>query len=298
MFLACMQQPLPTRSRSNARGPDTEHRFLSTPMRLLPAFVFVLILISGFATSAIAQEEGLARDFEKLSAKERARIAKEEHEAAQVDAAFQTVMALAEDLFRQVKYEESMAKFKEARTMRPYNVYPKVKIQDLQALIAKRDAAAAEAAPEPGPVVQNAPSVTTGPIAPIAVEPAMPDKPVPVASGRLVISATVREPATEMVRTPRLLRVEETRKGVPGEQGSLPDRAKPTVAVPPSQVPALVEGQRVYKEGRSVVVENTIGREGHLVTFRKVSHPWGEVNFFRDGVSISARGYQQAMEGR
>ncbi len=69
-------------------------------MRLLPAFPALMILVLGFAMPLAAQEEGLARDFEKLSAKERARIAKEEQEAAAADGAFQALMAQAEDLFR------------------------------------------------------------------------------------------------------------------------------------------------------------------------------------------------------
>ncbi|MBL7939148.1 MAG: hypothetical protein JNL43_07305 [Flavobacteriales bacterium] len=267
-------------------------------MRLLPGFLALVILTFGCSMPTAAQEEGLARDFEKLSAKERARIAKEEQEAAAADGAFQAVMSHAEDLFRQLRYEESMAKFKEARTMRPYNVYPKVKIQDLQALIAKRDAEAA-VTPVPEPVVQNeAPVAIPAPVAPPPVEPMASEEPERIASDRLVISGPVREPSVQVVRSPPPPVVVQTVKAAPIERAPPPVQAKPSAVRTVPDPPVVVEGQRVYKEGRSVVVENTVAQEGHLVTFRKVSHPWGEVNHFRDGVPISGRAYQQAMEDR
>ncbi len=191
-----------------------------------------------------------------------------------------------------------MAKFKEARAMRPYNVYPKVKIQDLQALIAKRDAAVAAAAPDPEPVVEGGSPVE--PAVQVAQPPAeivTPAKPEPVVSNRLVISDPVREPTAEVVRSVPPPVIVEPAKVSPTPKGSPPSQVKPSL-VAPSEAPVLIEGQRVYKEGRSVVVENTIAREGHLVIFRKVSHPWGEVNYFREGVPVSARAYQQALEGR
>jgi len=255
-------------------------------MRLLPAYRALMIFMLGLAMPVFAQEEGLARDFEKLSAKERARIAKEEQEAARVDVAFQAAMTQAEDLFRQVKYEESMTKFKEARSMRPYNVYPKVKIQDLQALIAKRDAAISAVAPAPDPAV-----------APGTGETVVGTKPVSVASNKLVFSEPVRERTVEVVRSHEPRAITGPAKVLP-PKSEAPVSVKHTVASRPAVAPVLIEGQRVYKEGRSVVVENTLGQEGHLVTYRKVSHPWGEVNYFRDGSPISARAHQQAMDGR
>ena len=102
--------------------------------------LFMLALLVGLFS--MAQPDGLARDFEKLSAKERARIAKQEQDAAGKDPEYQAVMEAAVALVQGGQYEASMEKFKEARTMRPYNVYPKVKIQDLEALIARRDAEA------------------------------------------------------------------------------------------------------------------------------------------------------------
>ena len=51
----------------------------------------------------------------------------------------------------------------------------------------------------------------------------------------------------------------------------------------------MAEGERIYKEGRAVVVERSTSVEGKAVIFRKVLHPWGEVMYFRDGASIPER---------
>lgn len=268
-------------------------------MRLLPAFLAFVLLTFGVATTVGAQEEGLARDFEKLSAKERARIAKEEQEAARVDVGFQAVMGQAEDLFRQLQYEESMAKFKEARLMRPYNVYPKVKIQDLQAMIAKRDADAAAAAPVPDPVIQAEALVEfPAPVEQTPVELVTPAEPGPGPADRLVISDPVREPSAEVPDASRPTMVEGSVRVLSARKEVSPIEAIPKVMAPPTEASVLVEGERVYKEGRSVVVERTVQQAGHLVVFRKVTHPWGEVNHFRDGVPVSERAYQQAMDAR
>lgn len=264
-------------------------------MRPLQLFVIALLL----AFPAVAQEEGLARDFEKLSAKERARIAKEEQAGALADAAYQTVMAQAEDLFRKLQYEASMEKFKEARSMRPYNVYPKVKIQDLQALIAKRDAENAAAQPAPGPT--PAAEVSTS-----ALPPILPNDPgpeantvsAPVVESRLLIGGPDPKPGSPVVTPVKAVAKEEPLKVPSAAAVTKPGVDAPRreqIAVPASP---LQEGERVYKEGRSVVVERTVAQEGRIVVFRKVSHPWGEVNYFRDGIAVPARAYGQGLTGR
>jgi hypothetical protein len=240
------------------------------------------------------QREGsLAGDFEKMSAKERAKVAKAEQEGAAKDEAYQAVMADAEKLFRTQEYEASMAKFKEARTMRPYNVYPKVKIQDLEALIARRDAANAAAAPAPveAAPVATPPAPTTKAEEPVnAVEPPKPAPVEPVPTGRLVLGGAEKpvvdrvreEPVPQRARTPAPPAVEP--KPTPGA----PRRVVPT---PPE--PVLDEGERIYKEGRSVVLERRVAVEGRIVIFRKVSHPWGEVHHFRDGIAITDREFEE-----
>lgn len=243
-----------------------------------------------------AQRDGsLAGDFEKMSAKERAKVAKEEQEGAAKDVAYQAVMAEAEKLFQGQQYEASMEKFKEARTMRPYNVYPKVKIQDLEALIAKRDAA--KAAAEPPAVVEEPiatpippPTKVEGPVK--DAEPPKPAHVEPVPAGRLVLGST-EKPVAERVREEPV----PQRTSTPPVRAAVEERPAPRVerrVIPPKPAPQLDEGERIYKEGRSVVLERRVAVEGRIVVFRKVSHPWGETHHFRDGIAITDREFEEA----
>jgi hypothetical protein len=236
-----------------------------------------IILCYAWALPVSGQPDGLTDEFSKLSAKERARIAKEEEQNAVTDAPFQALMASAEELFRAKDFDGALERYKEARARRPLNVYPKVKIQDLQALIAKRDAEQA-AAP---PVVSS-----------IEVPPGDPVPATPVPTGVDVRKEPEPTPtAQQEVPKP------EVRVSPPGPKPAViappkPDPRPATVTVPAAEVEV---GERVYKEGRSVVVETVTPEDGRPVVYKKVSHPWGDENYFREGLPISERAYRMAL---
>lgn len=262
---------------------------------------FIALALMLLAGSVRPQDEALTRDFEKLSAKERARIAREEQEAAQRDVAYQAVMTEAESLFQQSRYEESMEKFKEARGMRPYNVYPKVKIQDLQALIARRDkeqVGAGTAVPPSDEQQVEATAVppTTRPDTtverPDPIPGPDPDRGSAMGTGEQRTASSAPEPVIAPVG-PSAIAEEPIR--APREKG--PGASVGGSSMVPAP-PQLDEGERVYKEGRSVVVEQRIKEDGRLVVYRKVSHPWGQIDHFRDGIAVTGRVYEKALEGR
>lgn len=231
------------------------------------------------ALSGAAQGDGsLTKEFEHLSAKERARIAKKEQEESAKDAGYQGVMAAAEALFRQGQYDEALLRYQEARDLRPLNVYPKVKIQDLQALIAKRDAAAAFEAP-----VVTVPPVPSPPLdtASKAPSPARIEAPPPAAKP---VPIPVEVKVTEKPRP------EPSRPNTPAQRPTpVPARTKePQVAGPDG-----VE-ERMYMEGRAVVMERKLTNNGRTEVYRRVTHPWGQVNYFRDGIATSERIWQEA----
>ena len=130
--------------------------------------VVCLLLAPGWTVPCVAQggDGSLTGDFKKLSPKERSKIAaRETHEAA-ADSGYQDIMKQADAAFRAGRYEDALAAFHEARSIRPYNVYPKVKIQDLQALIKKQDEERVGQTPvvpppadPPGPAVVATPSL-------------------------------------------------------------------------------------------------------------------------------------------
>ncbi|MFZ1691775.1 MAG: hypothetical protein WAT74_01150 [Flavobacteriales bacterium] len=235
-------------------------------------------LLAGWAVLA-QPGESLTPEFAGMSSKERARVAKLEQEDAAKDAAFQAVMAEAEALFQGQRFDDALAKFQQARSMRPLNVFPKVKIQDLQALIAKRDAERAMAEKESAPVEPKAGTIAehASQVTEAAPEPSQeqaPDaRPEP------------KEPVVE--------RTEPVRTAEPKPRIESP---RPQVLDQPDEE-AVPDGmqERTFVEGRAVVLERRITRDGLTTIYRKVTHPWGQVVHFRDGIAISEREWTEAF---
>lgn len=212
--------------------------------------------------------QGGESQFGTMSAKERSRIAKAEEEGASNDSRYQALMTHAENLFREHRFEEALEGFIEARDLRPFNVYPRVKIQDLQALIARRDQE--EERPEVPTPVDPAPLGV--PSDPINQEV----EPTPAVEPKAVEPQIPKAPSPQPIQPPK-----ELQRPAPGIKQESPR---------PQETPQpLEEGERIYKEGRAVVVERSATVEGKAVIFRKVLHPWGEVMYFRDGASIPER---------
>lgn len=142
-----------------------------------------IFLLVGWALGLhpLAAQEGrgsLTEAFPDMSAKERSRMAAKETQEAASDQAYQQVMKEAETAFQEKRYQDALQAYERAREMRPYNVYPKVKIEDLRALVAR------EQAPEPSAVPRSAAMVETPVVeAPAPTPPASPIT-APVEAGR------------------------------------------------------------------------------------------------------------------
>ncbi|MBK8497459.1 MAG: hypothetical protein IPL52_01255 [Flavobacteriales bacterium] len=229
----------------------------------------LLAILLAVAASAEAQgDSSLTREFGKMSAKERARIARQEVEDAAKDPRYQTAMAEAEGLFREQRYDDALARFQEARSLRPLNVYPKVKIQDLQALIAKREAARTAALAEAQAVGSVQPELEAQDTLTLAKE----RDPVVVAV----------EPVPPVETAPERKRV-------------LLAEVKPSPEVGKEPLPAEGMYERTFTEGRAIVLERKLVRAGRMEVYRKVTHPWGEIVYFRDGTSISERHWAEVF---
>jgi hypothetical protein len=226
---------------------------------------------------------GLTKDFDKLSAKERTKIAARENQEAAVDTNYQSVMRAAESAFQDGDYEKALARFQEARKMRPYNVYPKVKIQDLQVLLKKQaDEKAAQPAavvdtavvrPEPAaPVVAPAPRPVEAP--PVAVPPP------PQTATVVALAATEPPPAS----APEAVKVSEP----PPPPPAAPAPAR-VVQVPEEAPVPKTLGERIFIEAGAVVTERTVMDEDRATVYRRVVHPSGQVFTFKDGLAIPER---------
>jgi hypothetical protein len=241
------------------------------PMRIALIALFVL---AAWAVRA-QPDQSLTPEFAGLSAKERARVAKLEQEGAAKDTRFQGLMTEAEALFQQQRFEDALEKFKEARSLRPLNVFPKVKIQDLQALIAKRNAEAAKA--EQAKLEQIVPVDKVDPI---------PDS---GSKSPATESESLRPTAIEQKEAAVTPMRREIKNATPQVSESIKEQA--TVKPDGTQ-------ERTYVEGRAVVLERRVVRKGVEAVYRKVTHPWGQIVHFRDGIAISEREWVEAASGR
>lgn len=237
-----------------------------------------LLLCTG-GLAAQKQEESLTRDFSKLSAKERSRIAAHETQEAASDSNYQAIMRRAEMAFQAGRYEEALNAFEQARTARPYNVYPKVKIQDLQALIKARNEKKAAA-------TVMADSVVSAPPAPVAAE----NQPAPE-----------QQPMASPL--PRPSQVQPLPPPVPTKP--VPKAETPTAKPEPPQRPAQTAGttgnptpitERTYKEAGAVVTERNVEDDGKAVMYKKVAHPWGQTFYFKDGRAIPDREWAERFK--
>lgn len=256
------------------------------------------------ACTAMAQRgnESLTGDFGKLSAKERSRIAEREAQESAKDTIYQREMHNADLAFQQGRYEDALALFREARKLRPYNVYPKVKIEDLQALIKKKQEESAKQAQEAEP---PAPSVSPqvpaaqqlAPAAPPVESPTPTAKPEPASTAPPSPPAEVREtkaatapPTVPMPAKP--LREAPAPRPEP-VQDVPPARTTPAPTKAPEPKLAAPPGERIYKEAGAVVTERTLPDGDHTVTYKRVAHSWGQTFYFKDGLAIPAREWKE-----
>lgn len=242
----------------------------------VPGFVRSLVtgLLLAAGGEALAQDGSLTKDFPKLTAKERSRIAAKETEEAAADQAYQARMQEAERAFQDKRYEEALTAYEQARELRPYNVYPKVKIEDLKALL-KRQAEAAPpttAAAEP-PVAVPLPSTAPPPAAPPAAEPPA-TRPVPPPPAKPAERPAADKPSRSQVHEPR----------------PEPER--------PKDPPPLSLEERTYREGNAIVVERAVDDGGQRVVYKRVSHTWGQVFYFKDGLSVDERIWKDRFNER
>lgn len=234
---------------------------------MVARFLLAGFLVSACFTATAQRDESLTKEFANLSAKERSKLAKQEEADAAADAVYQDLMARAEKDFAAGRFDEARTLFQQARERRPLNVYPKVKLEDLEALVAKR---AAEEAAKTEPVVESAPE-------PI-VQDSVPAPPTLKVASNTVTSAPAPQSMPETKAAP--VRTEHY--------------------APPSEEPAAPpqEGEREYMEGSAKVLEIVVTEGKRTVVYKKVKHPWGQLYYFRDGESVGDRVWREHFGDR
>jgi len=252
------------------------------------------------------QDDDQAGSFAQLSAKERTRLAKQEELEASQDADYLAFMASGEKHFKDQQFDAAMAVFEQARSRRPLNVYPKVKIDDLRVLISKRDAAlhAAEATRSPELATPTPPpTITPEPIAPALFDGVPASQVAPGTPAQEVY----RDPAAD--EGPAANKPEDISVGQIAAHGTPPPsvvkkssavKHPPAVERPEIPPPIPPDGvqEEQFKDGQALVLQRTC-RSGQLVqVYRKVDHAWGRTFYFMDGLSIQERVWTERFGDR
>lgn len=253
--------------------------------------ILVLVLLQGMLCIA-QRDSSLTDDFPKMSAKLRSKIAAKEQAEAANDAVFQELMRTAGDHFRNKEYRTALDVYRQARKRRPYNVHPKVKIHDLEALIAKEEApkqpTPIETGPEPSSVpIKKAPATEPSP-SPIKTGP--PPDPIQVPEIKVEAERNADQPEEAKPRP-----VQKITPKRPAPVGPTPGKAE---RKPIEQHQDLPIGERIFKEGTAVVTERVIEIESRVQVWRKVSSSWGEVRYFVDGIPTTLRDWEEVFGDR
>ena len=230
---------------------------------LLPA-----LMLAFTATAQTGEKGSLSAEFEKMSPKERARVAREEQAASSSDPAYLAAMAQGETNFRNGDLDAAMVNYEDARRLRPLNVYPKVKIEDLRVLIRKREEellAAKDSAPDP--------PRTPEPVVVIADE-----RPIGKTEAATIKVVPVEQPASQMAK-----RVDPVAKPKTTEIREAGPANTPVQKLPDGST------ENRYKQGNAEVTQITVTNNGRTTVYKRVAHKWGQVYWFQDGQAIDGR---------
>lgn len=222
-------------------------------------------------------------DLTKLSAKERIRIAEQEKIQAATDAQFQQYMSEGHDFFSDKHYLKAIRSYEKAAESRPYNVYPKVKIADIE--LSMKDTLEILRAAEKEEIKKDPPKPKEPEIA--EVEEKLPETP------KETVDRLDEWEEKERKKLKQQRKNEETEKEEPQPSPSLSgdvqsmtieDYRKELAETFPSGIT-----ETVTEEGNKVITKRIIVKDGKGDEYKKVVHNWGGIFFFKNGDAVTER---------
>lgn len=245
--------------------------------------IWVLWLALFLSNSVVAQDE-----FANLSAKERIKIAEEENENARADAEFLNLMQMGHEMFKQKHYLKAIRKYEEAQVKRPYNVYPKVIIADIE--LSMKDTLEVLRAAEKQELRTKKDQV----------KPKREDSPEnnpQSESDRLKKQEDWEKKERDRLKAERELKENQKREPkmtAPAgdvKELTLDDFQKDLAKQYPSGITELIS-----KEGNKTITTRVLvsGEKGD--EYKKVVHNWGGIFYFKNGIAVPERVWKQETE--
>jgi len=267
-------------------------------MRILLA-LFFLSLVS---FSSTAQSAPLTKKQQKMMDKW---LASEKAEDA-----YNSSLKKGDKLFRKKEFGASINAYEEALAVRPGDAYSIAKINDLKILLAsmREDAFEQPVAqtPEPEPIVPETPKVPEPEKPkPTPVKEEVVEKPEPVA-----VKPAIPEPIAPPPPPPPPTVIKEKevekptpKKVVPKESSSPKPAPKPTPKVkkeqmldatgkpyPQGQTEEIIHGENV------VIIKRIVVKGQEVDVYKKVTHNWGGLFYFKNEMSITQRVWQEETD--
>lgn len=248
-------------------------------MKLFP-FLFAAALLTAPATS------NAQKDFSSMSSRQRIQVAEQEQMEAAVDTDFQNLMEQGHEFFQEKHYLKAVRTYEKARDKRPYNVYPKVKIADIELSMKDTlDLLKEEEKKE------------------LAEQRKRPDRAKP------------EEERADESREERLEKLdnweEKERERLKREREKQTDKPNPPAGRSGGDVKrvSLEEYQKelaekypsgitesTSTEGNKTIVKRIVVREGKGNEFKRVEHNWGGVFYFKNGDAVTERVWKSETE--
>lgn len=253
-------------------------------INLITIFAFTLTLM--LSTGLSAQEK-----FADLSAKERIKVAEQEEIDAKSDSDFQRMMLTGHELFKERHYLKAIHKYEEAQEKRPYNVYPKVIIADIE--LSMKDTL--EVLRKEEKKLQNQRDNQRSD----QQKPDKEQKEIPVES-----EAERLKRVNEWEKKEREKRAQERERTT--------DKKEETVSAQPTGDIAVMSvedfrkelGQtyptgiteEIIEEGNKTITKRVKVAGGKGDEYKRVEHGWGGIFFFKNGDAITERMWKQETE--
>lgn len=246
--------------------------------------LYPLLFATALLTAPLVAEA--QKDFADLSSRQRIQVAEQEQLEAAVDTDFQNLMERGHSLFQEKHYLKAVRVYEEARDKRPYNVYPKVKIADIELSMKDTlDLLKAEEKKE------------------MAAERQRPDRASAEKDERIDESREDRLKKIdnwEEKERDRMERERQKSKEKPepvGEMGgdvrrvSLEEYQKELAEKYPSGIT-----EETLTEGNKTIVKRIVVREGKGNEYKRVEHSWGGVFYFKNGDAVTERVWKSETE--
>ncbi len=256
-----------------------------------PVYAIVILSFVLSFGSLLAQP-----DFAELSTKERISIAEDEELDAKRDEAFQQIMQSGHALFKEKHYLKAVHTYEKAREMRPYNVYPKVIIADIE--LSMKDTLATLRAAEAQEQQKTKEAEELKPEKPELDKNDPPKEIKETKEDRIekIDDWEAQERAKrERERERQKDHEEKTPKNL-GSTGEVPilseaDFQKDLASKYPSGVT-----EESFTEGNKQIVKRVIVKEGVGNEYRRVTHNWGGVFYFKNGEAVPERVWKKETE--